>query len=793
MKVECERCKTEYQFDDAIVSARGTTVRCTNCGHQFRVRRPDGEPGDDKFTVRRVDGTEITFESLRELQRAILSRAIVREDVLVRGAIKRELAAIAELRPLFEDKRVGASSRPPSAIRSNPPSTTAPVFEQTLRMGSVPSILPPTTSHGKKSSVPPPPLDRAPLAAPPQGKTGARDVAPETPAVQLPSKSSTLRPADTALPPIPIAPISQSSSAPTPSLGARHADVEPETLRRMLETDGEAETPIHSETAPVTTEATAPMANRGRSSMPPPLPSRASHRFKAVDVATPMASQTITAPLPIPHAAPPSLDLRPPRPPTGQSARPPKSSLRPSHAPASNASVAPLAEGKRPIGGVVIAVAIAACVAVLLVVVLRDKPATDASNDPSGTGANAAGNGSANQSPSDGDARVARFLDASQKALANGDIDGAKENVDKASAIAENDARVATQRVHVIIVRADLAWLAMQASSPAQTQANAPKSAETKIAADRLADALARFGTLDRAQCSPACLVDLERMNGHMDAARDRAKAIPEPSGLSGKFARAAIALVDKRWDGVVSELADATGDVAFGARERALLALGHARAGAAEKARTVVSGGAMPGYLATAIQSLLPADAKSDAAALNASNPSSATTATTGTTVAGGTIAPGTTEPAAGTDARDILKAADQARSKGEYDRALRLYSIALDRNARDSEALNGIAEIEHAQRNLAAARSSYQRVLSVNPSYLPALVGLGDVEYESGNAAGARKSYKDIMERFPEGSYPARVKQRGAEVVKPVESVPAPTASPKVPETSATTEPTP
>src|SRR5262249_49170904 len=32
MEITCNRCKTEYDFDDALVSERGTTVRCTNCG-----------------------------------------------------------------------------------------------------------------------------------------------------------------------------------------------------------------------------------------------------------------------------------------------------------------------------------------------------------------------------------------------------------------------------------------------------------------------------------------------------------------------------------------------------------------------------------------------------------------------------------------------------------------------------------------------------------------------------------------------------------------------------------------
>ena len=44
MDVRCGRCSTEYDFDDALVSERGTTVKCTNCGHQFKVY-PGGAAG----------------------------------------------------------------------------------------------------------------------------------------------------------------------------------------------------------------------------------------------------------------------------------------------------------------------------------------------------------------------------------------------------------------------------------------------------------------------------------------------------------------------------------------------------------------------------------------------------------------------------------------------------------------------------------------------------------------------------------------------------------------------------
>ncbi len=125
MDVQCERCKTEYEFDDALVSGRGTTVRCTNCGHQFKVRRsaPDGagtgSAGDgdardalnDRWVVHTARGNELTFLTLRELQRAILVQQVGRGDMLVRGTSQpRTLGSIAELEPFFDGR---ASSRPP--------------------------------------------------------------------------------------------------------------------------------------------------------------------------------------------------------------------------------------------------------------------------------------------------------------------------------------------------------------------------------------------------------------------------------------------------------------------------------------------------------------------------------------------------------------------------------------------------------------------------------------------------------------------------------------------------------
>jgi predicted Zn finger-like uncharacterized protein len=102
MDITCNRCKTEYDFDDALVSDRGTTVRCTNCGDQFKVYRAGSSPAPERWIVHGRDGRELVFTDVRDLQRAITHGEVRRDDTLSRGAAPpRQLGAIAELEPLF--------------------------------------------------------------------------------------------------------------------------------------------------------------------------------------------------------------------------------------------------------------------------------------------------------------------------------------------------------------------------------------------------------------------------------------------------------------------------------------------------------------------------------------------------------------------------------------------------------------------------------------------------------------------------------------------------------------------
>src|SRR3954466_13346423 len=104
MDVRCSRCGTEYEFDDALISERGTTVKCTNCGFQFKIFPGEGNgSAPERWVVRTASGRELVYTSLRELQRGIADKKVGPQDLLSRGKqTPRPLASIAELEPFFQ-------------------------------------------------------------------------------------------------------------------------------------------------------------------------------------------------------------------------------------------------------------------------------------------------------------------------------------------------------------------------------------------------------------------------------------------------------------------------------------------------------------------------------------------------------------------------------------------------------------------------------------------------------------------------------------------------------------------
>jgi predicted Zn finger-like uncharacterized protein len=143
MDVTCDRCGTEYEFEEALVSTRGTTVKCTHCGHLFKVYKPEApaEPSAAKnpWTVRRADGSIHRLHSLADLTRLIEEGAFGREDELSRTSKAwKRIGDIEELDVFFaraNSPRVRprrATGAPQLGTRKAPP---APPSEPAARGG----------------------------------------------------------------------------------------------------------------------------------------------------------------------------------------------------------------------------------------------------------------------------------------------------------------------------------------------------------------------------------------------------------------------------------------------------------------------------------------------------------------------------------------------------------------------------------------------------------------------------------------------------------------------------------
>src|SRR6187399_1250090 len=103
MDVRCNRCGTDYEFDDALISDRGTTVQCTNCGYQFKIYpERTAVMSPERWVVHTMAGRKLVYTSLRDLQRAIGENKVGPKDLLSRGnQAPRALGSIPELEPFF--------------------------------------------------------------------------------------------------------------------------------------------------------------------------------------------------------------------------------------------------------------------------------------------------------------------------------------------------------------------------------------------------------------------------------------------------------------------------------------------------------------------------------------------------------------------------------------------------------------------------------------------------------------------------------------------------------------------
>ena len=708
MDVQCERCKTEYEFDDALVSGRGTTVRCTTCGHQFKVRRqeaPGGDTSGDRWLVRTGSGQQFTFLTLRELQRAILAHQVSRGDLLRRaGAPPRPLGSISELEPFFEGRT--SSSRPP-------PRASAAAFAPT----QVPAPEEVPVAFPKRQSITW--EDGAPTERPlvPQRGTAAYGEAPPPP---VRHQIDTLRPPD-------------GSPAPPPQASTieTQAMLSAQPPRQFLEPPAE------------------PPARR-----PPPPPANV---YAQVPAAPPPALDHAT-PSPLP---PPTVPVRR-EPPSGDYDLPEMRSVSPS----SLEEPYSMRRGRR-VGGWVVALVLLLAVGVLGWALAR--PYLVAGATPAAAQL---------------DPRAEAFLATGEKAMADGNLDEAQEALDKASALAETDPRVRLDEARVAAAEADVPWLKLKILPVTATDEvrNTKADVQEKVGrATRLADA-ALAGAPDSPAASRTKL-DALRLGGQQDAARALvAKVIAQASQPETAYVLAALDLAEPEplWTTLIDRLRLAAAGEGNAGRARAALVYALAKSGDVPGARAELAkldALVRPYPLSPALHALVEKTPTRGAADGGAEVPPSRAPAgvpAISPPAAGAPAAAPATDVVPG-DSRTAMQLATQAYKKGDFARARQIYGAIATRNPGDSEAVAALGDVARAEGDTKGAIAGYKRAIGVNPSYLPALLGLADIQWASGDRAGATHGYGDIVDRFPEGTYPAYVKQR-------VESAaPAPADTPK------------
>ncbi|MEW6433026.1 MAG: zinc-ribbon domain-containing protein [Myxococcota bacterium] len=231
MDVGCPRCQTEYELDDARVPEDGVTVKCTTCGHIFRVKkkslvvtlpvregeagaqqaRPAGDlppaPPSREWKIRQPGGNLFACRELTTLQKWIIEGKVGRDDeISLSGDTWKRLGNIPELASFFQVFEEAKKARALEALGNNTPlpsvpqpTPSAPRITDTWREPNFTSpapeaaVAPPApnireTMRDPQFSVPPPP---PPVTAPPQP-------------APLPPQAQPLPPQQPAPPPAPI-------------------------------------------------------------------------------------------------------------------------------------------------------------------------------------------------------------------------------------------------------------------------------------------------------------------------------------------------------------------------------------------------------------------------------------------------------------------------------------------------------------------------------------------------------------------------------------------------------------
>lgn len=238
MDIRCERCGTEYEFDDNRVTEAGITVKCSSCGHMFKIRkksfvltepvvpgREEEAPASKNWMIRKPDGQMLSFKELTTLQKWIVERKVSREDEISKsGESWKKLGSIAELASFFrvvdQSQPVLPAVPPPAAPVTQPlPAVVPPPGMPLPAAPYAPPGLPPAP-YPQAAAYPTGPLPVAPMPAPPSMPSySGLPAAPQAPAYPQPGMPPAVGPgfsgAPVSQPAIPVAPPPSYPSMPS--------------------------------------------------------------------------------------------------------------------------------------------------------------------------------------------------------------------------------------------------------------------------------------------------------------------------------------------------------------------------------------------------------------------------------------------------------------------------------------------------------------------------------------------------------------------------------------------------
>ncbi len=835
MDVRCERCQTEYDFDDALVSDRGTTVKCTNCGHQFKVFPAAGAARPEIWVVRSVSGGELTYTSLGDLQRAIAQGQVTPDDLLLpKGLPPRPLRSIAELDPFFGSHRPASGGKRTLAGVA-PPAAAAAGYEP---------VAPPPVAAARPEPFAPSRSDRPPRPEAEPERPRAT-TAPKLPPFDPRSASSP--PRDSERPTIlrqGIEPRLAAPAAATRGVAASSAAAVPRP-RGGDARSGSAAAAVAVGAAAAGAGAAAAGSGSGGpaaaasaladtelfAAIPQDPPRQAA--APAVDCRAPTAGTTTLglAPAAVPApvggagghigASPQTEEVEPPLrevdagaaptvpvetiadPLPGQ--EPPRASpeiepaaARREAAPAlayapeefftpapreltfsgslsdPDPRFVPPSRARRVRAGWIVGVVLTGGL-LLLGATLGVSLVRRLAAPPPGPVAAPA--------PSS-DPRVAAFLAEGRRALAAADVDGAAAAVTKASALAEADPAVLAALAEIETVRADFVWLRLRLLEPASTERVEATGRELRQRLERAraaVDAAAAVPVPDPS--SRRLRVDLLRLEGKLQEARELVVPLAErASEPETAYVLGALDLAEETpaFRSAAARLRVAAAGEGRLGRARAALIYALARAGDLDAARRelgLLNAATSAHPLAADLGRFVDRSAAGAEPGDAGLAPVDAEATSSGPATE---VGPG----AGGVDFRERLRQASGALGSHDYDRAERLYRSVLAEQPENTEALAGVAEVAR-QRNDPRAAALYDQVLAKNPSYVPAIVARADQKWAAGDVAGALPLYQRVVAQVgADSTYGRHAAARIAEGARRSGAAgagsPAPTAAP-------------